>query len=105
MNVRSEHRLFSHITMNWRGRPLTSHQTVVNLIANTKTRTGLKIRAEQDKHSYPTGIKITKTELKALPITGHDFHPEWNYTITPPTTTQTIPLRRVVGSSCHTPGS
>ena len=79
-----EHRLFSHITMNWRGRPLTSHETVVNLIGNTKTRTGLTIQAQHDTRHYPTGIKISKTELKAYPITGHEFHPEWNYTITPP---------------------
>ena len=83
-----EHRLFSHITMNWRGRPLTTHETVVNLIGNTKTRTGLTVHAEHDTRHYPTGIKISDTELKTFPITGHDFHPEWNYTITPPTTTQ-----------------
>ena len=82
-----EHRLFSQITLNWRGRPLTSHETVVNLIAHTTTKTGLKVRAERDKGYYPTGIKIPDAELAALHDTGrikpHTFHPEWNYTILP----------------------
>ena len=82
------HRLFSHITMNWRGRPLTTHETVVNLIGATKTRTGLKVHAEHDTRHYPTGIKISDTELKTFPIIGHEFHPEWNYTITPQPPTQ-----------------
>lgn len=78
-----EHRLFSAISMNWRGRPLTSHQVVVELIANTTTRTGLKVRARLDQGLYPRGIKITDAELRAVPINPHDFHGEWNYTITP----------------------
>jgi DDE family transposase len=80
---RIEHRLFSHISMNWRGRPLVSHEVVVQLIGTTTTRTGLKVRAELDPGSYPTGIKVTDAELAAVPLTGHAFHGEWNYTITP----------------------
>jgi Rhodopirellula transposase DDE domain len=78
-----EHRLFSAITSNWRGRPLTSHEVVVELIAATTTRTGLKVQAERDTGSYPIGVKVTAAELAALPLTGHRFHPEWNYTIGP----------------------
>ncbi len=64
-----EHRLFSHISMNWRGRPLTSHQVIVDLIAATTTRTGLNVHAELDPGIYPTGIKITDQQMAALPIT------------------------------------
>jgi len=78
-----EHRLFSHISMNWRGRPLTSHQVIVDLIAATTTRTGLKVHAELDTSTYPTGIKITDEQMAALPIARHDFHGEWNYTLKP----------------------
>jgi transposase len=78
-----EHRLFSHISMNWRGRPLTSHQVIVDLIASTTTRTGLTVHAELDPGTYPTGIKITDQQMAALPITRHDFHGEWNYTLQP----------------------
>ena len=78
---------FSQITANWRGRPLTSHETVVNLIANTTTRTGLKVRADRDTSVYIKGIKVPDKELKALRDTGrhqpHDFHGEWNYTMRP----------------------
>ena len=87
-----EHRLFSQITLNWRGRPLTSHQIIVDLIGATRTATGLTVRAELDTGTYPTGIKYTKAQVDALPITRHDFHGEWNYTVAPrtsdtPTTT------------------
>jgi Rhodopirellula transposase DDE domain len=81
-----EHRLFSHISMNWAGQPLTSHEVAVNLIAGTTTRTGLTVRAERDTGTYPRGIKITDREMKALAtqyLTPHDWHGEWNYTITP----------------------
>jgi hypothetical protein len=78
---RVEHRLWSHVTMNWRGRPLTSHQVVVNLIGSTKTRTGLKVRAELDRSNYPTGTKITDNQLAAVDIKPHSFHGQWNYTI------------------------
>ncbi|WUA11960.1 ISAzo13 family transposase [Nocardia sp. NBC_01377] len=78
-----EHRLFSHITMNWRGRPLTSHEVVVNSIAATRTRTGLRVHAELDTGTYPTGISISRDYLKSLPITPHDQRGTWNYTIDP----------------------
>jgi len=84
-----EHRLFSHISMNWAGQPLTSHETAVSLIAGTTTRTGLTVRAERDTATYPRGIKITDREMKALVtqyLTPHDWHGEWNYTINPATT-------------------
>lgn len=75
--------MFSQITLNWRGRPLTSHETIVNLIANTTTRTGLRIRAAVDPSPYPTGVKIPEREMKALRIERDEFHPEWNYAIRP----------------------
>jgi hypothetical protein len=78
-----EHRLFSHISMNWRGRPLTSHEVVVDLIGATTTRTGLKVHAELDTDTYPTGAKISDAQMAALPITRHDFHGDWNYTLRP----------------------
>ncbi len=81
-----EHRLFSAISMNWRGRPLTSHQVIVNLIANTTTRTGLKVRAHLDQGYYPTGTKVSDNQLGAVPITKHSFQGNWNYTIAPQTT-------------------
>jgi hypothetical protein len=77
-----EHRLFSHISMNWRGRPLTSHEVVVDLIAGTRTRTGLKVRAELDQGTYPKGIKVTDEQLAAVPLHRHQWHGDWNYTIT-----------------------
>ncbi len=76
-----EHRMFSFITMNWRGRPLTSYRVVVQLIANTTTKKGLKINAELDEGYYPTGVKITNKELAAVPLTRHEFHGDWNYTV------------------------
>jgi len=78
---RIEHRMFSFITMNWRGRPLTSYRTIIELIAATTTETGLRIRAERDAEWYATGIKITDTEMAALPLTRHDWHGDWNYTL------------------------
>ena len=79
-----EHRLFSFITMNWRAKPLTTYRTVVELIAATTTKTGLRIEADLDQGDYPTGQKISEAAFKALPVTGHEFHGEWNYTIRPP---------------------
>ncbi len=101
-----EHRLFSAISMNWRGRPLVSHEVIVNLIGATTTRSGLKVHAERDSGSYPLGVKITKAQIDALPLTRHEFHPlgvkitkaqidalpltrhefhgDWNYTLRPP---------------------
>ncbi len=86
-----EHRLFSHISMNWRGRPLVSHEVIVELIAATTTRRGLKVHAERDRGSYPTSVDVSETELAQVPIRPHQFHGEWNYTITPRTT---LPLGR-----------
>src|SRR3954454_11172164 len=76
-----EHRLFSQITMNWRGRPLTSHQVVVATIAATRTRTGLRVHAELDVGAYPLGIAVTREQLRSLPIEAHAQHGQWNYTI------------------------
>ena len=80
---RIEHRLFSHISMNWRGRPLESHETVVQLIAATTTRTGLAVQAQLDDRAYPKGTKISDEHMASLPLTRHDFHGEWNYTLQP----------------------
>jgi hypothetical protein len=78
-----EHRLFSYISMNWRGKPLVSLAVIVNLIAATRTETGLRIRCELDKGRYPQGEKITEAQLAALNIQRHRFHGDWNYTIHP----------------------
>ncbi len=78
-----EHRLFSFISMNWRGKPLVSHETIVNLIAATTTRKGLKVRAELDTTHYPKGIKVTNEELESIQIERNKFHGEWNYSIRP----------------------
>jgi len=78
-----EHRLFSQITMNWRGRPLTSHETILQLIGATTTATGLTVTATLDTGSYPIGIKISNRAMAALPITRDEFHGDWNYTLHP----------------------
>lgn len=82
-----EHRLFSHISMNWRGRPLISHEVVVQTIAATTTRTGLTVHAELDTGEYPTGIKVPDETMDALTesgaLTRHEWHPDWNYTLKP----------------------
>jgi hypothetical protein len=78
-----EHRLFSHISMNWRGRPLVSHEVVVNLIAATTTSKGLKVRAKLDTGLYPTKIEVSQEAMKQLHLQAHRFHGEWNYTIQP----------------------
>ncbi|UKY48574.1 ISAzo13 family transposase [Streptomyces inhibens] len=80
---RIEHRLFSHITMNWRGRPLTSHDVIVQSIAATTTRTGLSVHAELDTTAYETGIRIGDRQMDALPLSRHDWHGDWNYTVRP----------------------
>ena len=84
-----EHRLFSAITGNWRGRPLTSHEVVVNLIGDTTNNGGLKVQAHRDTGSYPLGVKLTKAEVEALPMTRHEFHGDWNYTMHPTQPTDT----------------
>ncbi len=76
-----EHKLFSFISMNWQGKPLESYQTVVNLIGSTKTRKGLKVKAILDENIYEKGIKITNEELDKINLLRHEFHGEWNYTI------------------------
>jgi transposase len=81
-----EHRMCSHISMNWRGQPLTTHEVIVNLIANTTTEKGVKIQAELDTGCDPTGIKVTAQELQDVALEPAAFHGEWNYTLTPRTT-------------------
>jgi hypothetical protein len=78
-----EHRLFAFITMNWRGKPLLSHQVIVQLIGATTTETGLRVCCELDENLYPKGIKVTEEEMQAICITRNEFHGEWNYTISP----------------------
>jgi len=78
-----EHRLFSFITKNWRGKPLVSHQAIVQLIGATTTQKGLKVRAEIDRNTYPAGIKISNAQMAALAIERHEFHGDWNYTLQP----------------------
>ena len=78
-----EHRLFSHISMNWRGRPLVSHEVIVKLIGETTTSTGLEVKAQLDKRRYPVKIKVTDEEMKMIKIRPHKFHGEWNYSINP----------------------
>ena len=90
-----EHRLFAQITRNWRGRPLTSHQAVVELISATTTTTGLTVTAELDTSKYPTGLLYTKKQVNALPIDYHGFHDDWNYTVRPePTKHPSLPGSR-----------
>ncbi|MGA9311699.1 MAG: ISAzo13 family transposase, partial [Pseudonocardiaceae bacterium] len=76
-------RLFSRITHNWRGRPLETYQTIVNLIANTTTTTGLTVHCELDPNLYPTKIKLTDQQKESIPLSRHEFHGDWNYTIVP----------------------
>jgi Rhodopirellula transposase DDE domain len=78
-----EHRLFSFITQNWRGRPLVSHQVIVQLIAATTTKAGLKVHCEIDPNTYPAGVKIGDAEIARVNLRRHNFHGDWNYTIIP----------------------
>ena len=78
-----EHRMFCHITENWRGQPLVDHETVIQLIGNTRTREGLKVKAALDTRSYPSGIKVPDDVLDAVNLTRDDFHGDWNYAISP----------------------
>ena len=82
-----EHRLFSFITQNWRGRPLVSYQTIVQLIAATTTKTGLTVQSEIDTNTYPAGVKVSDAEMDSINLQRHDFHGDWNYTIAPKATT------------------
>jgi transposase len=79
-----EHRMFCHITQNWRGQPLVSHEVIVALIANTRTRAGLKIRAELDTSRYPTGTKVSDEQLASINLKRDEFLGDWNYTLSPP---------------------
>jgi len=76
-----EHRMFSFISINWRGRPLTDYQTILELIANTTTQTGLTVSACLDDGTYPTGVEVSNAEMAAVPLVPHEFHGEWNYTV------------------------
>ena len=78
-----EHRLFSFITINWRGKPLRSYRTIVQLIAATSTDAGLEVRAELDENKYPKGVKVSDTQMAAVNLSRHAFHGDWNYTILP----------------------
>jgi len=80
---RIEHRLFSFISMNWRGKPLVSRQVIINLIGATTTRSGLRVYARLDEREYPREVKVGDAQLAAVNLTGDDFHPEWNYAIKP----------------------
>lgn len=80
-----EHRLFSHISLNWRGKPLVTHEIIVNLIAATTTRMGLKVQAALDNTPYPKGVKVTDEEFAAIRLVRDEFHGDWNYVITPNT--------------------
>lgn len=78
-----EHRLFSQISMNWKGQPLTSHEVIVNLIANTRTRKGLTVKAGLDENRYPPGVKVPDSQMNALNLQKNSFHGEWNYVVSP----------------------
>lgn len=78
-----EHRLFSHISMNWRGRPLISHEVIVKLIGRTSTRNGLRVKAKLDRRKYPTKVKVSDKEMERVKLKPHSFHGEWNYSISP----------------------
>ena len=78
-----EHRLFSFISLNWKGLPLINYETIINLIGATRTCAGLKVKAVLDRKEYEKGIKVSDQELEAVRLRRHKFHPEWNYTILP----------------------
>jgi hypothetical protein len=78
-----EHRLFSFISINWRGKPLVSFETAVNLIGNTRTRRGLAVKALPDRGEYETRQQLTAEQMRELHLKGHSFHPDWNYTLSP----------------------
>jgi hypothetical protein len=90
-----EHRLFSFISTNWRGRPLTDYQVIVETIAATTTETGLTVEAVLDTNTYPTGMRISKAQTKTVPISRNDFHGEWNYCIHSGQTLETVQNRAI----------
>ena len=87
---RIEHRLFSFISINWRGKPLTSYQAIINLIAATTTTTGLKVYARLDENTYPTKVRVSDAELARVKIERHEFHGNWNYTVYPTGSTRAV---------------
>jgi transposase len=91
-----EHRLFSFITINWRGKPLRSYRTIVQLIAATTTDAGLKVRAELDQRKYPKGVKVSDAQLAAVNIAPHAFHGDWNYTISPHVRASKSPNKKTI---------
>ena len=80
-----EHRLFSFISLNWKGKPLVNFETVVNLIGGTRNRGGLKVKAVLDTNQYDTGVEVSKEDIKQLQLKRHKTHPDWNYTLLPRT--------------------
>jgi hypothetical protein len=80
---RVEHRLFSFISLTWKGKPLWNYETVVNLIGATRTKTRLKVRAVLDTNEYETGVEVSKAQMQGVQIRRHKTHPDWNYTISP----------------------
>ena len=94
-----EHRLFSHIALNWRGKALTSLATIVSLIGSTTTETGLRVRSEIDKRPYPKGVAVSDEQMAQLTLKRHAFHGDWNYTIHP-----TRGSDKLIGYSCTNPG-
>ena len=80
---RIEHRLFSFISLTWKGQPLWSYEAVVNLIGATRTKSGLKVKALLDTNEYETGVTVSAQEMKELRIRRHKTHPDWNYTLSP----------------------
>ncbi len=90
-----EHRLFSAITMNWRGKPLVSHEVIVKLIAATTTQTGLRVRSRLDTNAYPAGLRVSDADMATLYLRPDAFHGEWNYTLLP---RQRLPLAEAVVS-------
>ena len=81
-----ERRLFSHISMNWRGRPLVSHEVIVELIGSTTTQSGLRVEAQLDTGAYPTKVQVSDEQMAQLRLRRHRFHGEWNYPIRPKAT-------------------
>ena len=78
-----EHRLFCHITANWPGTPLTTYETIVDRIGNTRTEAGLQVQAELDTGQYPTGEKVSKSQMEAIALVPDEFHGDWNYKLVP----------------------
>jgi hypothetical protein len=100
-----EHRLFSHISTNWRGRPLTSHEVIGDLIGATTTKKGLKVHAERDQGFYPTSVNVLDKDLAGIPLRPHKFHGEWNYTTSPRWRCRVTAIRKCYSSEGPKPPS